>query len=153
MGADVYLRSISDKIDFERIAAAAVAEEPYPPAAFDLYYRTAATPENGYFRDGYNAAGLLPCLGFDWTRNIAPMLTPSGLLPVDQARELREMIVAAKLDPDGAEDPLESLRELVGADAVVSSAGMVRRLKEKRANLIKLLDMSIERGEPLLCSL
>lgn len=95
MGADLYLRSISNKAreDYQPLFDKAVKQRDAlmdPPGSFTYNtqdpryikaqeivnkYYDAMYPEDGYFRDSYNGTSLAWALGFSWWADVIPLLS------------------------------------------------------------------------------
>jgi hypothetical protein len=151
MGADLYIRSITDPArekhtppfndavksrdviarksgdNSQAIEAAQALVEKY----YDAMY-----PDTGYFRDSYNNSSLFWVLGLSWWNDTGDLLDDDGNLSVDNARKLLAMVESAPLDiPDGAGKKAEAY------------------FTEKRARFIAFLKRAIELNEPIYCSI
>lgn len=182
MGADIYLRSVSEKARAEWEpkfnAAVAARNARYPqgamlarfiPAGVKVPAGTVVIPDDdplqkavdeayakmhgdGYFRDPYNPGGFFALLGISWWRDVVPMLTKDGHLPIRNARKLKRMIEGkAPITDEMVRAYLNSRRAEFGDPDEV--AGWAERWRKDYADLTALLDRSIETGERLYCSL
>lgn len=152
MGADVYLRSVFDankkkaEPKFKR-AVAARDKAPKGPARDKAQERVDAAFGElfgpGYFRDPYNGTTFLDKLDLSWWVDIVPRLN-DGKLPIDQARWFINELRTRTLDD-------AKMLEVTAPDSTLEET---RKFYEKdRADLIALLEKSIELDEPLDCSL
>jgi len=145
MGADLYLRSITNKAraEYEQRFYEACRERDLLPIGtpewntkqdevnelFDRLY-----PDDGYFRDAYNDCNLLWQLGLSWWQDIHPMLTKRNYLPIRQAKKFLKMLLERELPPDLDDDAR-------------------KYFQEKKKRLVSLLERSIEMRERIYCSL
>ena len=136
-----------------------------------------------HFRNSYNDSDVMWAMGLSWWGTVGLMLDPNGRLPVQRARELLALIEERPLTEErltehcmrnmcagGGEppttDPFEILavssRELPEGTGLCFPAGIrlgplydvwTRFLRRRREDLIAILRKSIERDEPLDCSL
>lgn len=151
MGADIYLKSISDKAKAEhqpmfnaacrrREAATTEDERKAIQAEVERHY-DAMYPDDGYFRDSYNRTSLFWLYGLSWWQS---PIDSSGHLPIDEAKTLRDKLVTTEFPRSKIES------EFKNSDDPVDS--WVEMFTNKRTRLIALLDKSIELNEPLYCS-
>lgn len=155
MGADLYIRKLSDKCREEhepRFNAAckhrdALAKD--PTATLDqkneaqdaVHEAHDAMYAEGYFRDSYNLTSVLWRLGLSWWNDVIPMLDDDGNLTGDNLTKFRTMVADAKYEPVTETPNEESIEE------------WNKYYTEKRARLLAFLDKAIELGEPIDCSL
>jgi hypothetical protein len=157
MGADLYIRSISDKARaehkpaFEKAVAqrdrvktrrAQKAAQARVEAAYDRMYG------QGYFRDSYNPSSLAWALGISWWRDVVPQLDDESMLSVELTRVLRERIAAATVAPDE-----EQLANCLKFEDMKSRDDVVAYFEKERKALLAFLDTAIELNEPIYCSL
>lgn len=189
MGADIYLKSVSDAAREQwtpRFNAACAARDVYvakvgQPTASDRTYKKlqeavgeayeAMYPDDGYYRDSYNASSLFSLLGLSWWQaadvNGGSSDSPVGrLINKDREMSVRSMTrlkkyleevdfearfktwVAAKRKPpkDRSWDKIDFNEDGNGVEE------WHKMFSEKRTNLIALLDKAIARKERLHCS-
>lgn len=185
MGADIYLRSVSDKTRAEwevkfneavkardahyagvrTVLAAYIPDGVKPPVGCVVITKDdpwqkaveeahAAMYSAGYYRDPYNPSGLFQLLGISWWRDVTPMLRKRDrCLPIRQAKKLKQMIEAkAPITDAMVRAYLREHRKDFGK-STRDVAGWGERWRKDYADLIALLDQSIELNEPLDCSL
>ena len=159
MGADLYREHISnpareankprfDAAIAKRNAATTEAEKKAAQrevdAADDAMY-----PEDGYFRDSYNASSVLNQLGLSWWQDVIPMLNKSGNLSPTKCRELADMIEDRSL-PEPELLDLEYAKIDSGENSRESWHAM---FVEKRARLIRFLRAAADDGKGIYASL
>jgi len=153
MGADLYIKSISDasqrKYEPEwrkwiNARDKAKTEEESKRCQqeavkyFDLMY-----PEDGYFRDSYNASNLLWQFDLSWWRDIGPMLDENGYLSMPKIRALRDTVA-----PKGVPNPPKDVDKWdEDADTVY------KYFVDKKERFLRFLDKAIELNEPIFCSI
>lgn len=157
MGADIYLKSVSDKaraVWEPKLAAAAkirdeadargdkAGAEKAQAEVSEAY--DAMFSDEGYYRDSYNRTSLFYFVGLSWWNDVK--LNKKSCLSLREAKKLRNRLAEADISlatvaPYHKEHGLQ--------DTVLD---WVKYLKEKRERLIKMLDRSIELKEPLYCS-
>ena len=160
MGADIYLSSIADR-----------ARHMYEPLFNDAVkrrnlakteglkaewqhkvekYHDAMFPEEGYFRDSYNATSVFQVMDLSWWQLGDEMLDETAHLPVDKARELLALIeqrpisyetVTAHCEQNKLHESKQSIDE------------WFKYFVAKRERFMALLRKSIELNEPLLWSI
>lgn len=162
MGADIYLRSIFEPVKkkYEPKFNAAVRKRdalPDGPArrkaqeavskAYDAMY-----PDEGYFRDSYNASSLSGLLDFSWWQDIVPMLDKEGNLPISKAKKFIRLLESK---PVTMELVMKRFDEEKGRGGGYTDPPeeWLKHWTEKRERLIAMLKRSIELNEPLDCSL
>ena len=161
MGADLYIQSIRDKAEkehrpefdaavkkrstFERGTPEADAAQVYVDAAFSKLF-----PEDGYFRDSYNATSVLRTWGLSWWVDVIPMLTDEGFLTVDGTRALLDRLRSRpRVFPT-----IEQIVEQFGrVDEKNTIEGWHEYFADKQRRLIQFLEHAIELNEPIRCSL
>ena len=150
MGVDIYLPSIyepfvANEDNFRPVAAGDPVR--YINAMFD---RMRAS--GGYFRNGYNSGDVMWAMGLSWEGDVGPMLDEGHCLPIGRARELVALIEARPLTHERlGKVYLEELTD--GIEPHPDFEAWARFARERRAQLLALLQKSIELGEPLRCSL
>jgi hypothetical protein len=154
MGADVYLESVSTKCKAKwekRFKAAVTKRDSYPrgSAMADKLQEKVTEAYNGmyaegYFRDCYNGYGLFAQTDISWWRDVVPMLNDGGYLPIDKAIELRKRVMNEKLNLASALKVAKEQKE---------SPPKLETYESWRKELVDILTLSIEMGEPLFMSL
>lgn len=153
MGADIYLQS-----EFENNNARwnrAVAKRDQYPRGSAMYERLQRDVKVaysrmygvGYFRDSYNSYGLFAQTDLSWWQDVVPLLNEDGCLPIENARKLADMVRSAKLDLSAAERVAAEQKDAPPEE------GWEVFYETERAQLLTLIERSIELGEPLECSL
>ena len=164
MGADIYLRSVSDAVraEWQPKFSAAVA-------ARDAKYREndLRCPEDdplqvevtrcydklfseGYFRDSYNSTSLFHLLGLSWWRE-------DGIDSQGHMHPPAMLALIAKLESKTITDEMMS-EWARHADAKIepegdnSIASWKKMFVDKQTRLIALLKRAVELNEPLYCS-
>lgn len=150
MGADLYIRSVSDPahVKWEPIFNAAVARRDVPAATEDAKAKAqvevdlaydAMYPALGYFRDSYNRTSLLNLIGLSWWQDVP---TKGGKII-----NVKKLLAAV----EGKATPgAEHFASWDGTDTPESWATFFR---EKRARLIAFLTYALALGEPVEASL
>lgn len=160
MGADIYIKSLSDscqaKYDpkFQEAVAKrdkcirgskeAIEAQKEVAKYYDLMYA------RGYFRDSYNATSLFGELGLSWWNDLK--LDARGNLSVKKCKKLLEIVKARKL-PSVAE--MEANLKRSGAmidDKDNSPAAWHKMFVNKKRRFIRFLNTAIKLNEPLHCS-
>lgn len=176
MGADLYIRSLSDAADaayrpmFEaavsmRDIAAENAKNADTPESKDAYERLqkllqeqvtkaydAMFEHDGYFRDSYNSTGVLQYMGLSWWADVVP-LCEDGILPILKARVLRQMIMGTSLQVPSKQELIARRASIDDADPENDYNSWVKYFTEKREKLIAFLDRAIQRNESIDASL
>jgi hypothetical protein len=75
------------------------------------------------------------------------MLDDESMLPIDKARELRNLVASVAINPANARKVAKEQKDKA------PKGGWKRHYERDRAELLAILDRSIELGEPLYCSL
>ena len=156
MGADLYINSIQGEAEaryktmFEeavrlRNTAATKEESDRHQVEVSKYYDL-MFPEDGYFRDSYNATCLLWQLDMSWWKN--PYINKSGKITPRQAAKFSKALRYADL-PDPAMLKLDG--ETID-DGENSREGWYRYFSEKKEALIKFLTVAIDLGEDIIAS-
>jgi hypothetical protein len=165
MGADVYLRSVSERCKerWEPLFKAACSERDAFPRdsvqAKEAQERVSETYEKmyaeGYFRDSYNASTTLcHCGGLSWWSDIVPMLAKrTGDMSVTKMRKFRAMLEAHPISRDEVAEYLAKERAKYPGEIKDSADDWYNYHVKKRAALIALLDQAIALKEPLSMSL
>jgi hypothetical protein len=153
MGADLYIRSISDKAwaehkpAFEKAVAqrdrvktrrAQKAAQARVEAAYGRMYG------QGYFRP----SSLAWALSLSWWRDVVPQLDDESMLSVERTRAMRERIAAAPIAPDE-----EQMAEALKFEDMKSRDDVLAYFEKERKALLAFLDTAIELNEPIYCSL
>jgi hypothetical protein len=179
MGADIYLPSIFDPFlrAYEERREAQPSSNEGPIAAVERCYADFRA-SGGYFRNGYNSGDVMWAMGLSWWETVGPMLDADARLPIDRARELLAMIEARPLTREvigrhylenmtnGRQQhptmgPIARIAEDAVGDAGKEADNqqppdfehVCQFLQQHREELLALLRKSIERNEPLQCSL
>ena len=93
-------------------------------------------PDTCYFRDSYNPSSVMWALGLSWWTDVIPMLDDEGNLSSEKAKELVSMIEDRTIN-------LREDQETIGEEY----------FSERKEALLKFLQQSVSRGEPVECSL
>ena len=93
-------------------------------------------PPTCYFRDNYNSSSVMWALDLSWWTDVIPMLDDEGNLSSEKAKELVSMIEDRTIN-------LRSDQEEIGEEY----------FSERKEALLKFLQQSVSRGEPVECSL
>jgi len=93
-------------------------------------------PDTCYFRDSYNPSSVMWALGLSWWTDVIPMLDDEGNLSSEKVEELVSMIKDRTIN-------LRSDQEEIGEEY----------FSERKEALLKFLQQSVSRGEPVECSL
>lgn len=156
MGADLYIRSVTDK-----------AREQFQPAFDDAVLRRDKAhptqrealqsevsrlhammyPEEGYFRDSYNGTSLLWALDMSW-RDVK--LNKDGYIAGNYLLRFRTQVATAQMVDIDADYLRENHCSLEGENTVESWRAY---FVEKRQRLLAFLDRAIAEGEPIAASL
>lgn len=162
MGADLYIRSISDAAkqkhegEWAKVIAARDALErgsPEAEAAQDKVDEVWAKmyPEDGYFRDSYNSTSVLWTLGLSWWKDVGEMLDKNGFLSGANLKKFRQLVAeAAQVMPSTVQELKAKHCDADGADSVKE---WHEYWIEKRKKLLAFLDKAIEMNEPIYCSI
>lgn len=173
MGADIYLRSVSDKLQAEwkpKFDAAVEArnkkylqgmkmpedcpEQEAVNHAYNMMY------SEGYFRDSYNSTSLFHLLGLSWW-HIADakagenhLINAKGQMPPRSCKKLIELLRRKPITPETMEAwGIENAgRAIIEAEGENSLEGWRVFFWDKREALIKLCEQAIALKEPLDCS-
>lgn len=188
MGADIYLKSVFEpnnakhKEAFDTAVAARDAL-PHGSAEAKEAQKAVAKAYNamyavGYFRDPYNGSGLFAQTDLSWWRDVVPMLTKKGTLPIRKARVLLARVKAAEFafDPELLwfyviegknswacpdmderkkipDKVKEAFKQGLSPEATARYAKLQARYEDDRKALCDLLQQSIDLNEPLEMSL
>jgi hypothetical protein len=160
MGADLYLNSVWHSWWAENRER--VLEGPDCDAISEM------VASGGYFRNSYNTGDVMWATGLSWPGTVGGMLDSEGYLAVERARELLAMIEARPLTKErlgqhyfdciahGVEQhPITGwlFRSLGGLPTVPPDfETFAAFLRQRRTELIALLEKSVALNEPLLCS-
>jgi len=162
MGADLYIEQIHRPLieKYQPLFQAAVRQRDRLPrgsakaeaaqALVERYYDRMYA--DGYFRDAYNATGILRRLGLSWWRDVIPLCTQAQKLRQDKLRQFREMVAHAPLH-------LPTREELKQEHATVTESGADsleawhRYYRERRDQLLAFLDRAIALNTNIHCSL
>lgn len=178
MGADLYIKSMSDKARakwnpvFEAACAerdrvslrmAAWGKNELPDAAKkDLAAAQKKVTHtydrmhgSGYFRDSYNATSVMWTLGLSWWEDVGKLTDPEGNLHPDNAKMLVEMIQRAQ----PLFEDLVALEAKLRKDQVTldngknSVASWAKFFRQKRDRLVRFFQTAIKKNEPVYCSI
>lgn len=156
MGADLYLKSITDKAraEFEPKFNEAVKLREEAQKLVDEC-NDMMKPENGYFRDSYNASNFLWFVELSWWEDITPMLEEdSGYLPIEGAKKFLAMLESKPVTLDTVTSYLiKENKKHERRFNISESEGWFKRWSKDREDLMNLLKTSIETGEKIYCSL
>ena len=165
MGADLYIRSITDKAseEFTPLFDIAVEMRHYfqehgdkgrSDKAQDLvgYFYDAMYPKEGYFRDSYNGTSVFFNLGLSWWKDVGDMLNKKGNLSPTRCRKLIEMIEVRECRRLSAEELKEEGCQVDEA-GLNSPEGWFEYYREKRLGLIGFLQRAADMKEYVHCSI
>jgi hypothetical protein len=174
MGVDLYLNSVWEPWCADNMER--VLNEPDVETTSDAASNAAAASKmfdemrasGAYFRNGYNSGDVMWAMGLSWPHTVGGMLDSEGYLPVKRARELLAMIEARPLTKErltqhyfdhitqGVEQhPITGwlFRRLRGLPTLPPNfETFAAFLRQRRTELIALLEKSVALNEPLLCS-
>ncbi len=162
MGADLYIEQIQQPLieKYQPLFEAAVRNRDCLPrgskeaqaaqAEVERYYELMFSA--GYFRDSYNATGVLWRLGLSWWEDVIPLLTQTQKLRQDRLRKFRDMVAKAPLNLPTKEE-LEAQHAQVGENGEDSLESWHRYYREKRDELLAFLDQAIALNTHIRCSL
>ena len=174
MGVDLYLNSVWEPWCADNMER--VLNEPNVETTSDAASNAAAASKmfdemrasGAYFRNGYNSGDVMWAMGLSWPHTVGGMLDSEGHLPVKRARELLAMIEARPLTKErltqhyfdhitqGVEQhPITGwlFRRLRGLPTLPPNfETFTAFLRQRRTELIALLEKSVALNEPLLCS-
>ena len=161
MGADLYIKSISDKVRAKykprfdkavemRERATKNGDKVVEASSQALveFYFNKLNGRQGYFRDSYNHSSLLWVLGLSWWGDINKMLDKNRNLSVANTKKLLEMIKERKVPKT-----LVLNEEMVTIDDGENSLAEWRKsFVKRRVEFIKFLEKAIALREPIYCS-
>jgi len=162
MGADLYIQTITNAAEekYRLLFLAAVAKRDAFPGdsaeakqaqkEVDDYYK-AMFPEDGYYRDSYNATSVLWRLGLSWWQDVGPLLDNDYLMQPSKIRDFLGMIRDAPFTPATKEELLDQYA--VVDDDENSVEGWNEFFQSERDRLIKFLEHAIELDESIYCSI
>jgi hypothetical protein len=160
LGADCYLESISNR-----------ARSMYEPLFDDAVkrrdlaktegmkaewqhkvekYHDAMFPEEGYFRDSYNASSVFQVMDLSWWELGDKLLDDTGHLPISEAHVLLDMIQNSPITYEAVTAHYEK-NELHKSKQSIDE--WFKYFTAKRERFMALLRKSIELNEPLLWSI
>ena len=113
-------------------------------------YFDAMHPEDGYFRDSYNATSVFQVMGLSWWELGDELLDESSHLPVDKAKVLLAMI---EQRPISYETVTAHYEQHKLHESKQSIDEWYKYFTAKREQFMALLRRSIELNEPLLWSI
>jgi hypothetical protein len=113
-------------------------------------YHDAMYPEEGYFRDSYNASSVFQVMALSWWELGDKLLDETGHLPVDKAKELLELIEQRSISYEAVTEQYEQHKLHEGGESIDE---WFKYFVEKRERFMALLRKSIELNEPLLWSI
>ena len=152
MGADIYLKSVSEKAYeqfkplFDEACAGRKAGTKTQEDVDNVW--EAMYPDEGYFRDSYNLTSLLWVLGLSWWRDIK--YDEDGNLPIEQAEWFLEKLESNPITLDKVKEYINSTEIKNNKDDTPEQ--WCEYWQEKHNHLCQLLRKSIELDEPLSCS-
>ena len=152
MGADLYmnrayekrLETMQPKLNeaFQKRASLMQGTIDYQQAQETCLLLFDKLHEGVYFRDSYNSGSIAWSLDLSWWEDISPMLDARNLLSIDKTHELINMIRDKELQvSDSLLEHFETTEEAR------------QYLKEKKIELLKFLQKSIDNDDAILCSL
>jgi len=161
MGADLYIKSISDerKKQFEPLFEAAVrlrdlaeteVQRQIAQEQVHKYYDEMYA--DGYFRDSYNLTSVMARMELSWWNDVGPMLSKktSNLSP-RKAKRLLEIIRERQIQAL----TVDEIRNAGGTidDGENTIANWVQFWIDQRLELIAFLEKAISLKEPVYCSI
>lgn len=162
MGADLYIKAVHDPIvkKYQSLFDKAVRQRDALPKDSQEHDRAQQEVEKyydlmyseGYFRDSYNSTNVLWTLGLSWWRDVVPLLNEQRELTGDNLRWFRDRVAAGSQ----CLPTKEKLRERgvqVDDTGENSLEACHQYFIEKRAELLRFLDMAIELQTGIRCSL
>lgn len=158
MGADLYIKSISDQEQKRwlpqfthavRKRDATTSEEEKKRQQERVSYYFDKLYAEGYFRDSYNSNSVAVQLGFSWWGDILPLLDDNRYLSVKDAKWLRELVRQSNVP---SVDKL-GLNNAHTDDDKNSLTSWREYFIIKQGKLLAFLSEAIELGEPIYCSL
>lgn len=159
MGADIYLNSVTDaaRAKYRPLFEAACAKREKATGAcrekwqaeVSKYYDL-LNPDDGYFRDSYNATGLFHLLGWSWWNMGDEVLDDDGHLPIDNAKDVLAKLEAVQITREEVQRYYEREDLAQGGDSVDE---WFKMFTDKRERFMNLLRKSIELNEPLYWSI
>ena len=177
MGADIYLKSVSDKARAERepefSAAVAVRDSLTCSPLYDPNnsFKVIGPPEyveaqrrvneaynkmhkDGYFRDSYNSGSLFWLLGLSWWTDVGDRLDDEGNLNADGLAWLKTELETREVpnEVDIAAYFQEKGRGAWGGEGEENPKELCEYYERERQALIALVSQAQELGEPLYCS-
>ena len=161
MGADIYIKSISDKqrekyeklLDeavMKRNAAIGVMAKQKAQEEVDKYYDLMYA--RGYFRDSYNATSLFWILGLSWWQDVGESTDENADLPIEKCQELLERIKAARIPSAKVLGEYMENHHACVDDGENSPASWRKYFVNKKKRLVRFIQKAIDLNEPLHCS-
>lgn len=152
MGADLYLNAAYEKRlakmqpklneAFQKRASLMQGTTNYQQAQEACLHLFNQLHEGVYFRDSYNCGSVVWSLDLSWWEDISPMLDTRNLLSIDKTYELINTIKGKELQvSDSLLEHFETKEEAR------------QYLKEKKRELLKFLQKSINNDDAIYCSL
>ena len=175
MGADLYIRSITNKLKekYEPLLNEAVAKRNYyqkmgmmqnlaeeAQEEVTKYYNLMNS--EGYFRDSYNGTGLLQYLyltneegkedTLSWWRDVVPLQNKKGEIKGRNLKKFLTILLAAELRLPTREKLIAN-RCQVSDSGADSLEGWHKFFQDKHSRLIDMVSQAIEMREPIYASL
>lgn len=162
MGADLYIKSITDKAKAEyqpyfdkavKVRDSLPKDTEASETAQELvtYFYDRMYPDEGYFRDSYNATSLLATLGLSWWQDVGKMLNSKGNLKGHKLAQFRDMVAEASQNLPDKDTLAKNGAKLDEGDNSVDA--WHKYFQEKRQRLLNFLDHAIDLKEPVYCSI
>lgn len=158
MGADLFIRSVSDKAEAElpQFMAAVAKRDAASREGRELALEQAEVerlhdlmhPEDGYFRDSYNGTSLLSAIGMSWWKGVRT--DKDGNIPLAEIARLRDAVDKTELP--AIDDAWCKLRHLRVDDENTADAWR-SYFTEKKSRFLRFLDHALALGEPIYASL
>jgi hypothetical protein len=158
--ADIYLSSITDRarsmyqpLFDDAVKRRKLAKTEGMKAEWQAKvekYCDAMHPEDGYFRDSYNATSVFQVMDLSWWELGDRLLDETDHLPIEQAKELLAMI---ELRPIVYERVTTHYEQNKLHESKQSIDEWFKYFVAKREKFMALLRKSIELNEPLLWSI
>jgi len=155
MGADLYIQANRAALNkkhslLNRTPTAGSQAQASTSKPDDLYKEPVFS--EAYFRDSYNLSSVLWTCGLSWWRDVLPLLNDDLELTGKNLRRFRNQFASAEQHLPTAEE----LRAQ-GGHKKETSLNSLAKLHEyqvkKRQELLAFLDLAIEEGLPIICSL
>ncbi|HZQ20436.1 MAG TPA: hypothetical protein VFA90_17210 [Terriglobales bacterium] len=158
MGADLFIKARFDRTfnsDMPSPEKSVQSKAPSSaPCGMHALQPTARPNEpvfsEAYFRDSYNLTSVLWTLGLSWWQDVLPLLDERNELKGQKLKGFRDQVAGARQHLPTAEE----FREQNWKGSSISSLAELHvYYMKKRKGLLAFLDLAIEKGLPVQCSL